>query len=143
MPFDKTNIFERWETPCSGLLSLYFVGLVDAGEQLTFTVRDEEFQYQFSFESFGPYQVADEAFLEAQQVDRKKHAALAASTGGFPGRTCLVSNSPWAKSFNQTLLGLYFPNGLQHYFIQTSEASLDILAATPPLITVSKTSDIK
>ena len=143
MPFDKTNIFERWETPCSGLPRLYFVGLVDAGEKLTFTVRDEEFQYQFSFESFGPYQVADEAFMDAHQVDRKEHAALAASTGRFPGRTCLVSDSPWAKSFNQNLLGLYFPSGLQHYFIQTSEASLDILAAAPPLITVSKTSDLK
>ena len=93
MPFDKTNIFERWETPCSGLLSLYFVGLVDADEQLIFTVRDEEFQYQFSFESFGPYQVANEAFLEAHQVDMGRHEALAASTENFPGRTCLVFNS--------------------------------------------------
>ena len=45
VPFVKTSAFERWETPCSDLISLYFVGLIDASEQLTFTVRNEEFQY--------------------------------------------------------------------------------------------------
>ena len=82
MPFVKTSAFERWETPCSDLISLYFVGSIGAGEQLTFTVRNEEFQYQFFFESFGSY-----------QVDMGRHEALAASTENFPGRTCLVFNS--------------------------------------------------
>ena len=138
MALDKTKILKRWDTPCSDLLRLFFVRLVDEGEQLIFSTRDEAFSYEFIFERFGPYQVADEAFLEAYQMDPTEYNSVHTSEV-FPGRTCLVTDSSWAKSFNQgLLLDIYFTEGLQHYSITTSDTSLDILAAAEPRMLVTQ-----
>ena len=115
--FDKTLILERWETPCSDAKSLFIVRLVEE-KRLTFCVRDEEYEYAFKFESFGPYQIADEAFLEVYQIDMKEHTALADSTKNRLGWTRLVSGSIWEKPFNEGLMHFeYFREGLQHYSI--------------------------
>ena len=58
---------------------LFVVRLIEE-DGLTFCVRDEEYEYAFKFESFGPYQVADEAFLEAYQIDIEEYRASADST---------------------------------------------------------------
>ena len=138
MAFDKTIILKRWETPCSDLSSLFFVRLIDDGKQLIFSTRDEAFSYEFIFENFGPYQVADEAFLEAYQMSLAEYNS-ALTSEVFPGRTCLVADSSWAQSFNQELLfGIFFTESLQHYSITTSDSSLDILAAAKPKILVTR-----
>jgi hypothetical protein len=138
MAFDKTILLERWETPCSDAEGLFIVRLVEEAG-LMFCVKDTEFEYTFKFEDFGPYQVADEAFLEAYQIDIKEHYARAESTEKPLGWTRLVSNSLWEKSFNEGLMHhVYFRSGLQHYSIQTWDSCLDILAPHAPVISVSR-----
>jgi len=144
MAFDKQLVYERWNTPCSDRgFSLLFAGLVHTQEgHLIFTVQDEENEYKFDFESFGPYQVADEAFLEAYQADTTDAAQMQiieARSATPIGNTSLISNSLWAKSFNEGLmLGIYFTEGLRHYHIFTADSCLDILAEVPPIISVTK-----
>ena len=138
MAFDRTLVLERWETPCSDVQELFIVRLVEE-EGLTFCVRDEEFEYAFKFADFGPYQVADEAFLEAYQLKIEDYKALSESTQKTLGWTRLVSNSLWEKSFNEGLMHhIYFRKGLQHYSIQTWDSCLDILAPQAPVISISR-----
>lgn len=144
MAFDKQLVYERWNTPCSDRgFSLFFVKLAHTKEgHLIFTVRDEENEYDFDFENFGPYQVADEAFLQAFQVDTSDVTQLQETKirSATPiGNTSLISNSLWAKSFNEDLMfGIYFTEGLRHYHIFTADSCLDILAEVPPIISVTK-----
>ena len=141
MAFDRTIILERWETPCSDAAGLFFVRLIEE-KGLTFCVRDDDNEYAFQFDNYGPYQVADEAFLEAYQRDAEEYQALADSTESLPGWTCLVSNSLWGKSFNEGLMHhIYFREGLQHYSVRTWDSCLDILAPQAPVITVSSLTD--
>jgi len=143
MAFDRTLVLERWETPCSYVKGLFFVRLVEE-VGLTFCVRDEEYEYAFKFENFGPYQVADEAFLGAYQIEIEEHRALADFTEKLLGWTCLVSNSLWEKSFNEGLMHhIYFRVGLQHYSIQTWDSCLDILSSQAPVISISRLTDKK
>ena len=143
MAFDKILVLERWETPCSDVKGLFIVRLIEE-EGLTFCVRDDEYEYAFKFDNFGPYQVADEAFLEACQIDVVEYRALANSTRNALGWTRLVSNSLWEKSFNEGLMHhIYFQEGLQHYSIQTWDSCLDILAPQAPVISISRLTDKK
>jgi len=143
MAFDRTLILERWETPCSDAKGLFIVRLIEE-DGLTFCVRDEEYEYAFKFENFGPYQVADEAFLEAYQIDIEEYKASADATKKLLGWTRLISNSLWEKSFNEGLMHhIYFREGLQHYSIQTWDSCLDILAPQAPVISISGLTDKK
>ncbi|MBO0357842.1 hypothetical protein J0X19_07780 [Hymenobacter sp. BT186] len=140
MTEDEGILLERWLTPCSDLTSLFFVRLVEEQGQLVFAVHDEKFLYEFKFENFGPYQVADEAFLACYQTS----ATSFKNVKNFVGRTALVTNSRWKDSFNQMLmLGIYFTEGLLHYTISTSDSSLDILASQAPTISVTEMTILK
>ena len=143
MAFDRTLILERWETPCSDAKGLFVIRLIEE-DGLTFCVRDEEYEYAFKFENFGPYQVADEAFLEAYQIDIEEYKASADATKKLLGWTRLISNSLWEKSFNKGLMHhIYFREGVQHYSIQTWDSCLDILAPQAPVIFISGLTDKK
>ena len=139
MAFDKTLILERWDTPCADLgYDLIFEGLAENETGLTFSVRHEGEVYDFRFEAFGPYQVADEAFLQAYQLDSTDDSQTrkVAATSAV-GNTCIVTNSDWEKSFNLDLMyGIFFESPLTHYHISTADSCLDILAGVPPTISV-------
>ena len=142
MAYDKTLILERWDTPCSdlGYYHLIFEGLTEKESGLTFSVRHEKEVYDFKFENFGPYQVADEAFLQAYQADVSDAYQMQKAGASPVGNTAIVTNSDWEKSFNLDLVyGLYFVSTLTHYHILTADSCLDILAATPPTISVRTT----
>jgi len=144
MAFDQDKVLSRWATPCSDVEGLFMVRVVEEAG-LTFCVRDNEFIYEFFFKNFGPCQVADEAFLESYQINDLLVTHVGLSSVANPlGWTRQVSNSHWEKSFNQGLMNhVYFPNGLQHYSIQTWDSCLDILAPAPPRISVSRISETK
>ena len=139
MAYGKTLILERWDTPCADFdfYHLVFEGLTEKESGLMFSVRHEKEVYDFKFEDFGPYQVADEAFLQAYQADMSDGYQMQKAGVSPVGSTAMVINSDWEKSFNLNLMyGLYFLSTLTYYHISTADSCLDILAATPPTISV-------
>ena len=122
------DVLMRWETPCSDATRLYFKSLVDDLKisRLVFTVADERFLYEFTFEhsALGPYQVVDEAFLNYKPVNNP------------PGCTFFIANSTWHLKFNPGTLATFFPNALTHYGICADDSCLEILATSPPAIVV-------
>jgi hypothetical protein len=130
-PVDYLTL-HRWLTPCSDAPDLYFHRLVDEGNEIRVVVRDDKSIYEFCFAN-GPYQVADEAHLRSYQIESNPRKTLQAQ-----GWTYLVTNSAWAKSFNQGTLDVFFPDGYQHYFIATWDSCLDILTNQPPTIQVTE-----
>ncbi|WP_147320718.1 hypothetical protein [Hymenobacter lapidiphilus] len=138
MAYDDALVLERWDTPCSDLgWHLVFEGLIENKSGLVFSVRHEETVYNFHFEQFGPYQIADEAFLEAYQADLSEAASAQRTASPTVGNNFLVTNSNRERSFNLGLMyGIYFMEPLTHYHIATTDSCLDILSATPPTISV-------
>jgi hypothetical protein len=130
-PADHLTL-HRWPTPCSDAADLYFHRLIDEGNQLLIAVRDDKLIYEFCFVP-GPYQVADEAHLRSYQIEARPEKESDAQ-----GWTYLVTDSTWAKSFNQGTLEVFFPDGYQHYLIATWDSCLDILSNQPPTISVTQ-----
>jgi hypothetical protein len=123
---------EKWETPCTDVEELYFHGLVDDGNKLCFSVKDNKDVFEFCFKQFGPYQVADEAHLNLYQ---SADYGSANRYGQENSWTLIVTNSPWASLFNQGTLEVFLGNYI-HYVILTNDGCLDILAPQPPTISV-------
>jgi hypothetical protein len=131
MSFAQVQTLYKWDTPCAQASELYFHRLLDSGERVYFAVTDRVAVYEFCFEQFGPYQVADEAHVAAYQTPESRKPDKGPGTYW----TYTVIGSPWAALFNQTLLELYLTN-YTHYCIMTYDGCLDILAAQPPTISV-------
>lgn len=138
MAQDENIVLTRWKTPCSDLPFLDYVKLVETtSDGLFFTVTDKGFLYEFHFSTFGPYQMADEAFLECYHLSKEEYDVTRNNSIPSVGRTCLVKNSNWANSFEQVLMReIYFKEELQQYHIGTESSCLDILATQPPTITI-------
>jgi hypothetical protein len=111
----------RWETLCSDVSDLYFYKLTD-DKNFVFSVKDNNFIYDFIFDKAGPYSVADEAFLTHYWKSKTENI----------GWTFIVGQSTWLKSFDQNSLYLVFPNGLTHFVISTWDLCLEVLSEKAP-----------
>ena len=118
----KKYEIQRWETICSDTSDLYFHQLIDDGQQLIYSVKDKNFIYDFVFEKFGPYQIADEALL-TKYWNRKNKSI---------GWTFYLKNSDWLDNYDAGNIDVMFRNSLTHYVISTWDSCLEILTDNPP-----------